>query len=206
MTEHKWLLLILVSITNKKYVVLNFSDSLQEIVTALYCKLLIILGLAFPMAEQISHEVSIGTYQLFYVYLYLGSLLFLIFIYFDLIRTKAKNVVVSKKDIVMKKASTISQSENNSSSTSNRLECQISTSQNRQRTSVNSNSGGGDRENNTQEKTSTVESLPVIPRPRVHYGSFYLRVGCVCKWIIFIFWYPDLQIFKSTTTLNIIFD
>ena len=161
------------------------------------------------MAEQISHEVSIGTYQLFYVYLYLGSLLFLIFIYFDLIRTKAKNVVVSKKDIVMKKASTISQSENNSSSTSNRLECQISTSQNRQRTSVNSNSGGGDRENNTQEKTSTVESLPVIPRPRVHYGSFYLRVGCVCKWIIFIFWYRDLQtihIFKSTTTLNIIFD
>ena len=165
--------------SNKK--VFLFSDSLQEIVTALYCKLLVILGLAFPMAEQISHEVSIGTYQLFYVYLYLGSLLFLIFIYFDLIRTKAKNVVVSKKDIVMKKASTISQSENNSSSTSNRLECQISTSQNRQRTSVNSNSGGGDRENNTQEKTSTVESLPVIPRPRVHYGSFYLRVGCVCK-------------------------
>ena len=134
------------------------------------------------MAEQISHEVSIGTYQLFYVYLYLGSLLFLVFIYFDLIRTKAKSVVVSKKDIVMKKTSTLSQSENNSSSqmTSNRLECQIS-SQNRQRTSVNSNSGGGENENNSQDKTSTIENLPVIPRPRVHYGSFYLRVGCVCK-------------------------
>ena len=134
------------------------------------------------MAEQISHEVSIGTYQLFYVYLYLGSLLFLVFIYFDLIRTKAKSVVVSKKDNVMKKTSTLSQSENNSSSqmTSNRLECQIS-SQNRQRTSVNSNSGGAENENNSQDKTSTIENLPVIPRPRVHYGSFYLRVGCVCK-------------------------
>ena len=164
-----------------------FSDSLQEIVTALYCKLLVILGLAFPMAEQISHEVSIGTYQLFYVYLYLGSLLFLVFIYFDLIRTKAKSVVVSKKDIVMKKTSTLSQSENNSSSqmTSNRLECQIS-SQNRQRTSVNSNSNGGaENENSSQDKTSTIENLPVIPRPRVHYGSFYLRVGCVCKLKLF---------------------
>lgn len=159
-------------IQNDKTIFL-FSDSLQEIVTALYCKLLVILGLAFPMAEQISHEVSIGTYQLFYVYLYLGSLLFLVFIYFDLIRTKAKSVVVSKKDIVMKKTSTLSQSENNSSSqmTSNRLECQIS-SQNRQRTSVNSNSGGVENENNSQDKISTIENLPVIPRPRVHYGSF----------------------------------
>ena len=170
------------------YFVFFSSDSLQEIVTALYCKLLIILGLAFPMAEQISQEVSIGTYQLFYVYLYLGSLLFLLFIYFDLIRTKAKSVVVSKKDIVMKKASTISQSENNSSSqmNSNRLECQIS-QQNRQRTSVNSNNGGCENENTTQEKMLTMESLPVIPRPRVHYGSFYLRVGCVCKLIVIVF-------------------
>ena len=109
------------------------------------------------MAEQISHEVSIGTYQLFYVYLYLGSLLFLVFIYFDLIRTKAKSVVVSKKDIVMKKTSTLSQSENNSSSqmTSNRLECQIS-SQNRQRTSVNSNSGNGVENENKQSRGNIV--------------------------------------------------
>ena len=173
----------------KLHFFLFFSDSLQEIVTALYCKLLIILGLAFPMAEQISHEVSIGTYQLFYVYLYLGSLLFLLFIYFDLIRTKAKSVVVSKKDIVMKKASTLSQSENNSSSqmTSNRLECQISQQQNRQRPSVNSNNGGVEQENTAHEKMSTMENLPIIPRPRVHYGSFYLRVGCVCKLIVIDF-------------------
>ena len=149
--------------------------------TALYCKLLIILGLAFPMAEQISHEVSIGTYQLFYVYLYLGSLLFLIFVYFDIIRTKAKSVV-SKKDIVMsvKKASTISQLDN-PTIPPNRLESQIST---HNHTSVHSNNIT-ESEKNT-ERSLIVENIPIIPRPRVHYGSFYLRVGCVCKYIICI--------------------
>ena len=128
------------------------------------------------MAEQISHEVSIGTYQLFYVYLYLGSLLFLVFVYFDIFRTKAKSVV-SKKDIVMsvKKASSISQPETSTISP-NRLESQISTHNN---TSVNSNNMT-ESEKNT-ERALVVEKFPVIPRPRVHYGSFYLRVGCVCK-------------------------
>ena len=128
------------------------------------------------MAEQISHEVSIGTYQLFYVYLYLGSLLFLVFVYFDIFRTKAKSVV-SKKDIVMsvKKASTISQSENSTISP-NRLESQISIHNN---TSVHSNNMTESEKN--AERALVVEKIPVIPRPRVHYGSFYLRVGCVCK-------------------------
>ena len=128
------------------------------------------------MAEQISHEVSIGTYQLFYVYLYLGSLLFLVFVYFDIFRTKAKSVV-SKKDIVMsvKKASTISQSETPAISP-NRLESQISTHNN---TNVHSNNMTESEKN--AERSLVVEKIPVIPRPRVHYGSFYLRVGCVCK-------------------------
>ena len=99
---------ITIIVNLKIYYISTFSDSLQEIVTALYCKLLIILGLAFPMAEQISPAVSIGTYQLFYVYLYLGSLLFLVFVYIDLCRTKASNVV-SKTDmgLSVKRASAI---------------------------------------------------------------------------------------------------
>ena len=67
----------------------NFRDALQSVVTALYCKLLIILGLAFPMAEVISKKVPKGYYQLFYVYLFLGSLVFLLATYIDLWRTKA---------------------------------------------------------------------------------------------------------------------
>ena len=58
----------------------------------------IILGLAFPMAEVISDNVPRGFYQLFDVYLFLGSLLFLCFIYVDLLRTKA-NAAVKKKRV-----------------------------------------------------------------------------------------------------------
>ena len=39
------------------------SDALQATVTALYCKILVILGLAFPMAEVISENVPKGYYQ-----------------------------------------------------------------------------------------------------------------------------------------------
>ena len=56
--------------------------------TALYCKILVILGLALPLAEVISDNVPQGYYQLFYVYLFLGSLLFLIGINIDVCRTK----------------------------------------------------------------------------------------------------------------------
>jgi hypothetical protein len=42
---------------------LFFSDALQATVTALYCKILVILGLAFPMAEVISENVPKGYYQ-----------------------------------------------------------------------------------------------------------------------------------------------
>ena len=66
----------------------HFSDALQSIVTALYCKILVILGLALPLAEVISVNVPQGYYQLFYVYLFLGSLLFLFGIHIDLIRTR----------------------------------------------------------------------------------------------------------------------
>jgi len=65
-------------------------DALQAIVTALYCKLLVILGLAFPMAEAISDAVPKGYYQLFYVYLFVGSLLFLLCTYVDMLWTRVK--------------------------------------------------------------------------------------------------------------------
>ena len=156
----------------KIYYISTFSDSLQEIVTALYCKLLIILGLAFPMAEQISPAVSIGTYQLFYVYLYLGSLLFLVFVYIDLCRTKASNVV-SKTDmgLSVKRASAINNLDTSTSPTNHQIN-QLKNSS----VSTHSKTTGQD---NITEHSSIVQKIPVIPRPRVHYGSFYLRVGCV---------------------------
>merc|ERR1719411_2517215 len=71
-------------------------DALQSIVTALYCKILVILGLALPLAEVISVNVPQGYYQLFYVYLFLGSLLFLFGIHVDIFRTRAKDAYREK--------------------------------------------------------------------------------------------------------------
>ena len=79
------------------FFVLFFRDALQSIVTALYCKILVILGLAFPMAEVISKNVPKGYYQLFYVYLFLGSLVFLTAVYIDLWRTKVSWALSNKK-------------------------------------------------------------------------------------------------------------
>ncbi len=67
--------------------------------SALYCKILVILGLAFPMAEVISVNVPRGFYQLFYVYLFLGSLLFLLYIYVEVCRTRTK---ARRKQLVTK--------------------------------------------------------------------------------------------------------
>ena len=120
------------------------SDALQAVVTALYCKILVILGLAFPMAEVISDNVPQGYYQLFYVYLFMGSLLFLFFIYVDLVRTRAKSALKNK----LKKGNN-KESGNNMSETDN--------------------------------------SSNAVPRPRVHYGSFYLRLGAVRKCIHRVF-------------------
>ena len=134
------------------------------------------------MSEQISSEVSIGTYQLFYVYLYLGSLLFLVFVYFDLMRTKAGNAV-SKKDIVMsvKKVNPTNQSGNHLEAP-NRFESQVS----EKKHTTGGNSNNVTEYENHVKKSSTFEKIPVIPSPRVHYGSFYLRVGCVRKYTFFL--------------------
>lgn len=120
------------------------SDALQAVVSALYCKILVILGLAFPMAEVISLNVPKGYYQLFYVYLFLGSLLFLLCIYIDLLRTRASWAMANRMCRKSTNPATNEEAQNHESDIVD---------------------GGG--------------VGPKIPRPRVHYGSFYLRLGTV---------------------------
>ena len=71
------------------------SDSLQKAVTALYAKVLIILGLALPLSEVISANIAPEYFQLFYVYLFLGSLLYLIFVYIDLLQERLGITIIS---------------------------------------------------------------------------------------------------------------
>ena len=113
----------------------NFRDSLQAVITALYCKILVILGLAFPMAEVISENVPKGYYQLFYVYLFMGSLIYLFTVYVDLLKTRAKR---PKKSHIP-----------------------------------------DDDQLDSPKKNISDHNYT---RPRVHYGSFYLRLGAVCKY------------------------
>lgn len=125
-------------------------DSLQAVASALYCKILVILGLAFPMSEVISSQVPRGYYQLFYVYLFLGSLLYLLFIYIDLLRNRAHRAVLRRRNWMenIKKKIVIGD--------------------------VKVSNPSGDSGFPSEE-----ELKQLSPRPMQVYGSFYIRMGAV---------------------------
>ncbi|XP_063585811.1 proton channel OtopLc-like [Penaeus indicus] len=62
------------------------NDSLIACLSALYGKLLVVMGMAFPIAEVISHDIPVTFYNGFYLYLYIGSIIFLVYAYMFLLR------------------------------------------------------------------------------------------------------------------------
>ncbi|XP_053600368.1 proton channel OtopLc-like [Plodia interpunctella] len=69
-------------------------DALSKALSALYAKLLVVLGIAFPVTEVIAHGVPDAYYQGFYLYLYLVSVIFVIFQYGNIMRQKAVNLII----------------------------------------------------------------------------------------------------------------
>ena len=65
-------------------------DGIVSLLSAIYCKILVVIGLCFPMAEVISHRIPISWYEGFYLYLYTMSIVFLIFVYIFLLNHKRK--------------------------------------------------------------------------------------------------------------------
>nr|XP_023024623.1 otopetrin-2-like isoform X1 [Leptinotarsa decemlineata] len=63
-------------------------DALSKVLSALYGKLLVVLGIAFPVTEIISSEVQPFFYQGFYLYLYIGSLGFVAYLFAAPIRER----------------------------------------------------------------------------------------------------------------------
>ncbi|KAH9383482.1 hypothetical protein HPB48_024991 [Haemaphysalis longicornis] len=61
-------------------------DSLVIMLSALYAKLLVIMGICFPLAEVISKRIPVSFYEGFYLYLYFGSIAFLLYVYVFLLR------------------------------------------------------------------------------------------------------------------------
>lgn len=60
-------------------------DALIACLSALYGKLLVVMGMAFPTAEVISHDIPVTFYNGFYLYLYVGSIGFLVYAYMFLL-------------------------------------------------------------------------------------------------------------------------
>ncbi|CAH2063371.1 unnamed protein product, partial [Iphiclides podalirius] len=74
-------------------------EALSKALSALYAKLLVVLGLAFPVTEVIAKGVPDAYYQGFYLYLYLVSVLFIIFQYANLMRQKAVNLIIHEHEV-----------------------------------------------------------------------------------------------------------
>ncbi|XP_050677075.1 proton channel OtopLc-like [Leptidea sinapis] len=138
--------------------VISASEAFATTLSALYGKLLVVMGIAFPMAEVISTYIPPSFYEGFYLYLYIGSMVFLLYMYAALVRGRAHSAadtgVVAKSDI----SSSHSESESCSSRT--------------------------DRSTTTTHLPPHLLakrlSLGFALATRTHhYGSFYLRMGAV---------------------------
>lgn len=73
-------------------------DALATTLSALYGKLLVVMGIAFPMAEVISTYIPPSFYEAFYLYLYFGSMIFLVYMYAMLFRD-SKSKPKKQKDV-----------------------------------------------------------------------------------------------------------
>ncbi|XP_076362780.1 proton channel OtopLc-like isoform X2 [Tachypleus tridentatus] len=73
----------------------NEGDGLLKMLSAVYAKLLVVMGVCFPLGEVISHRIPVSYYEGFYLYLYFGSIAFLFYVYIFLLRHQ-KTVEKSK--------------------------------------------------------------------------------------------------------------
>lgn len=64
-------------------------DALSTALSALYAKVIVILGIALPVTEILSSQIPANVYQGFYLYLYTVSISFVIFVYASNMRRRA---------------------------------------------------------------------------------------------------------------------
>nr|XP_019558455.2 proton channel OtopLc [Aedes albopictus]XP_029711147.1 proton channel OtopLc [Aedes albopictus] len=140
-------------------------EALATTLSALYGKLLVVMGIAFPMAEVISTYIPPSFYEGFYLYLYIGSMVFLLFMYTTLLWGRPKTPLVSPVKKTPTKAKII------------------------HRASTTCSTDSGER-SDSEDDTVSSEPKVMIPVRRMslsssaasriqHFGSFYLRMGAV---------------------------
>lgn len=64
-------------------------DALSSALSALYAKVIVILGVAMPITEVITQRIPAAVYHSFYIYLYVVSVLFVLFLHVTQMRTRA---------------------------------------------------------------------------------------------------------------------
>lgn len=64
-----------------EYKEIEENGSVTSALSILYCKLMVILGIALPITQLLTNEVPNAFYQSFYIYLYALSILFVFFVY-----------------------------------------------------------------------------------------------------------------------------
>ncbi|XP_055524552.1 proton channel OtopLc-like isoform X2 [Wyeomyia smithii] len=64
-------------------------DALSTALSALYAKIIVILGISLPVTEILSSQIPANVYQGFYLYLYVTSIAFVIFVYASNMRRRA---------------------------------------------------------------------------------------------------------------------
>ncbi|XP_026271834.2 proton channel OtopLc-like isoform X2 [Frankliniella occidentalis] len=139
-------------------------DALATTLSALYGKLIVVMGIAFPMAEVISTYIPPSFYEGFYLYLYFGSMLFLLYMYAMLLKDKAAASVSNsfKRSKRTKSISSNSDSDSAPPSPSPHTDTELSTATEQER-----------------YRAAAYRRQSGQFYHQQHYGSFYLRMGAV---------------------------
>jgi hypothetical protein len=142
-------------------------DDNQNVITAMYCKILVLLGLAFPMAESFTDKVPSGYYEGFMFYLFSGSLLFLLYVYIHNWRTKMVLHWQTRKTFKAEKKKTWLKDLCKGFFTRGRKQ------------SITPEVEDADIPLPIDQCDQPLYNNADIPRPKNVYGSLYLRLGAV---------------------------
>ncbi|XP_065336190.1 proton channel OtopLc-like [Cloeon dipterum] len=133
-------------------------DALTKTLSVFYCKMLVVLGIAFPVTEALAPKVASNiAYEAFYLFLYGGSVLFVLYMYATLTRDESEEEIPLNPPVLAAPLRTpVSESS-------------ASISRNRRRSSLFG-----------IEIAPTWRQAPkakIEEQEHVRYGSFYLRLG-----------------------------
>ena len=74
------------------------SDALSAALSALYAKLIVVLGLALPVTNILHYKGAASFYQGFYLYLYTASVCFISFVYITYLKSRPFLKILNSDD------------------------------------------------------------------------------------------------------------